>query len=149
MKGVIYMIGTNIMRLRKLLHLTQAELAERVNVSRQAVAKWESGETSPDIQSCAAMAALFDVTVDDLIHHSEEDAGVIVPPKGKYFFGAVTVGERGQIVIPKKARDVFGIAPGDQLLILGDEERGLGILHQRDLINFVGITGVAPQGKGE
>lgn len=145
MKGVIYMISTNLTRLRKLSRLTQAELAERVGVSRQAVAKWESGETSPDIQSCAAMAALFDVTVDDLIHHNEETSGVTVPPKGKYFFGAVTVGERGQIVIPKKARDVFGITPGDQLLILGDEDRGLAILHQRDLINFVGLAGLAPQ----
>lgn len=141
------MIGTNIMHLRRLSALTQAELAERIGVSRQAVAKWESGETAPDIQSCDALAALFNVTVDDLLHHNEQSAGVAVPPKGKYFFGAVTVGERGQIVIPKKARDVFSIAPGDQLLILGDEERGMAIMHQRDLINFAGLAGLAPAQK--
>ncbi|MGX9755344.1 AbrB/MazE/SpoVT family DNA-binding domain-containing protein [Clostridioides difficile] len=66
----------------------------------------------------------------------------MVPPKGKFFFGAVVVGEHGQIVIPKEARDIFNINAGDKLLILGDEERGLGIVHQRDLINFIGHMGV-------
>ena len=48
-------------------------------------------------------------------------------PKGKYAWTA-TVGEKGQIVIPKQARDIFGIAPGDTLLLLGDEKRGIAIL---------------------
>lgn len=47
-------------------------------------------------------------------------------PKGKYAWTA-TVGEKGQIVIPKQAREVFHIKPGDTLLILGDEKRGLAI----------------------
>jgi len=46
--------------------------------------------------------------------------------KGKYAWTA-TVGEKGQIVIPKQARDLFDIKPGDTVLILGDEERGLAI----------------------
>ncbi|MFL8798345.1 MULTISPECIES: AbrB/MazE/SpoVT family DNA-binding domain-containing protein [unclassified Clostridioides] len=66
----------------------------------------------------------------------------MIPPKGKFFFGAVIVGEGGQIVIPKEARDIFNINTGDKLLILGDEERGLGIVHQRDLVNFIGHMGV-------
>ena len=48
------------------------------------------------------------------------------PPKGKYAW-TVTVGEKGQIVIPKQAREVFGIKPGDTLLLLGDEKQGLAI----------------------
>ncbi len=48
--------------------------------------------------------------------------------KGKHIFGTITVGEKGQIVIPKKARDVFNINTGDQLLILGDEKKGLAII---------------------
>lgn len=47
-------------------------------------------------------------------------------PKGKYAWTA-TVGEKGQIVIPKQARDIFGIRPGDTLLLLGDEKRGIAI----------------------
>lgn len=47
-------------------------------------------------------------------------------PKGKYAW-TVTVGEKGQIVIPKQARQVFGIEPGDTLILLGDEKRGIAI----------------------
>lgn len=47
-------------------------------------------------------------------------------PKGKYAWTA-TVGEKGQIVIPKQARDLFDIHPGDTLVILGDEKRGLAV----------------------
>lgn len=49
-------------------------------------------------------------------------------PKGKHLFGLVTVGTKGQIVIPKKARDVFGIEPGDSLVLVGDEKEGLAII---------------------
>ena len=47
-------------------------------------------------------------------------------PKGKHAWTA-TVGEKGQIVIPKQARELFGIKPGDTLLLLGDEQRGIAI----------------------
>ncbi len=46
--------------------------------------------------------------------------------EGKYAW-TVTVGEKGQIVIPKQAREVFGIVPGDTLVMLGDVQRGLAI----------------------
>ena len=47
-------------------------------------------------------------------------------PEGKYAW-TVTVGTKGQIVIPKEARDVFGIEPGDTLILLGDEKQGIAI----------------------
>ncbi|MCJ0222544.1 helix-turn-helix transcriptional regulator [Clostridioides difficile] len=136
------MINENLKSLRKINQYTQEELAEKLNVSRKSIAKWESGESIPDICSCIKLAKLYNVKLDDLVNHSEEKTGIIVPPKGKFFFGAVVVGERGQIVIPKEAREVFNINAGDKLLVLGDEERGLGIVHQRDLINFIGHVGV-------
>ena len=46
-------------------------------------------------------------------------------PKGKHVFGTVKIGDKGQIVIPKEARQVFGLSPGDSLLVLGDEENGI------------------------
>lgn len=45
--------------------------------------------------------------------------------KNRYIFGTVKVGDKGQIVIPKEARDIYGICPGDTLLVLGDDENGL------------------------
>lgn len=66
-------------------------------------------------------------------------------PKGKHIFGTVKVGEKGQIVIPKDARKIFDISPGDSLLILGDEEKGLAIM-KVDLFNdFINeITKIGP-----
>jgi AbrB family looped-hinge helix DNA binding protein len=46
---------------------------------------------------------------------------------GKYIFGVVKVGDRGQIVIPKDAREIYGIKSGDSLLVLGDS-KGMAIL---------------------
>lgn len=51
-------------------------------------------------------------------------------PKGKYAWAA-TVGEKGQIVIPKQARELFGIRPRDTLILLGDEARGIAIPPKR------------------
>lgn len=51
-------------------------------------------------------------------------------------FGTVKVGERGQIVIPKDAREVFDISPGDSLLVLGDEEKGIAIVKEELMKGF-------------
>ena len=56
--------------------------------------------------------------------------------KGKYFFGSVKVGERGQIVIPIEARKLFNIKPGDKLLVLGDEKKGIALAKASLLKNF-------------
>lgn len=52
----------------------------------------------------------------------------------KRVFGTAKVGDRGQIVIPKEARELFCIKPGDTLLILGDEEAGL-IVTRPEVLN--------------
>ncbi len=122
------MINMNLKNLRNHHGYTQEDVAEHLQVSRQAVAKWEKGESIPDIENCMALAKLYNVTLDNLVNFDDAGTGLNVPPKGKHFFGAVTVGERGQIVIPKKARDVFHIKPGHTVVIVGDEERGLAIV---------------------
>lgn len=81
---------------------TLEQVAEKVHVSRQAIAKWESGESAPDISHADLLANLYGITLDNLIHYSIESNKVGIPPKGKSLYGTVTVGERGQIVIPKK-----------------------------------------------
>lgn len=71
-------------------------------------------------------------------------------PKGK-FIATVKVGEKGQIVIPKGARDMFGIKPGDTLLLLADEERGIAIVENNVYLNFANHVLDAQEkgGKGE
>ena len=89
-------IARNLSALRQFHKYSQEDVAERVGVSRQAVAKWENGESVPDIINCDALAQLYDVELSDLIHYDQELTGETIPPKGKHIFGSVRVGERGQ-----------------------------------------------------
>ena len=57
-------------------------------------------------------------------------------PKGHYIFGTVKVGERGQIVIPREARDKFNIKAGDTLIVLGDEKWGIAVTKSDVLQRF-------------
>jgi AbrB family looped-hinge helix DNA binding protein len=57
--------------------------------------------------------------------------------KDNHTFGTVKVGEKGQIVIPKEAREMFGIKPGDSLLVIGDKRRGLTIVKADDVRELV------------
>ena len=134
------MINMNLKNLRNHHGYTQEDVAEHLQVSRQAVAKWEKGESIPDIENCTALAKLYNVTLDNLVNFEDAGTGLNVPPKGKHFFGAVTVGERGQIVIPKKARDVFHIKPGHTVIVVGDEDRGLAIVPESYMNNFFNLS---------
>ena len=110
------MFKDNLLQLRKLKNLTQEDIAERIGVSRQAVAKWESGDTMPDLEKSRLLAEVLEVSLDDLANYEPNEINDFgVPPKGKHIFGVVTVGEKGQIVIPAKARKIFQISAGDQI----------------------------------
>lgn len=126
------MIAQNIQALRARDSFTQEALAERLGVSRQTVAKWESGEAVPDLVNAQSLSRLFKVRLDDLVNHSEERTGYPIPPAGLHIFGIAKIGERGQIVIPKKAREVFGLETGAELLILGDESQGIALQRIED-----------------
>jgi len=131
------MFKDNLVQMRKMKQMTQEDVAEKVGVTRQAVAKWEAGETIPDLEKCRCLAELFGVSLDDLTNFEPKDnLGLSVPPKGKHLFGVVTVGDKGQIVIPAKARKTFGIAAGDQLVVLGDEAQGMAIIKAESFLSI-------------
>jgi len=65
-------------------------------------------------------------------------------PQGKHVWTA-KVGEKGQIVIPKEAREIFRINPGDTLVLLGDENQGIAIVRQDMLIRFAEAVLKAPE----
>ncbi|NLD82842.1 MAG: helix-turn-helix domain-containing protein [Clostridiales bacterium] len=127
------MIGENIQSLRKQRGLTQEALAEKLGVTRQTVAKWESGESAPDLALAGALSREMDVSLDELVNAPIPGmAGD--SPRGKHIFGLVAVGDKGQIVIPAAARSIFHIHPGDQLMVLGDENQGLALMDARFLV---------------
>ena len=92
------MLKDNLVMLRNIHGFSQEAIAEKIGISRQAYAKWVRPEPA-------------------------EGAGMIPPaPKGKNIWGTVAVNDRGQIVIPKGARDRFGLTGGQRLIVLSDEQ---------------------------
>ncbi len=118
------MLQDNLIVLRNMYGMSQEEIAEKIGISRQAYAKWESGATVPDIEKCKRLADFYDVTIDSLLKTTTEDKIGIIPPapKGKNIWGSVAINERGQIVIPKAAREKFGLSGGQRLIVLSDND---------------------------
>lgn len=123
------MLMDNLIMLRNMHGISQEVLSEKIGISRQAYAKWESGATVPDIEKCKRLADYYGVTIDSLLTTTtEEKIGRIPPaPKGHNIWGSVTINERGQLVIPKAAREKFGLTGGQRLIVLSDEE-GIALL---------------------
>ena len=181
-----------ILKLRTERGMSQDELANKVMVTRQAVSRWENGDTVPNTDTLRLLSKEFDVSIntllgeprklicqccgmpidddsilgrdedgtlneayckwcyadgtytyndmDELVNYDRENSnnlGLGVPPKGKHVFGITKVGEKGQIVIPAKARKIFDIQPGDNLIILGDESQGIAIIKEKRLVEIL------------
>ena len=90
------------------------------------MAKWERGESMPDIENVIALADMYEVTVDSLVRNmtalddNRNDK--------KHMFGVTRVNDKGQITLPKKCREIFGINAGDAVLLLGDEDKGIALV---------------------
>ena len=94
------MIGMNLKYLRKKYGYSQEDLAERLEVSSQSVAKWETEESLPDVEKCVTMAQIFETTVEMLLvcPFYEEESDALTPDgDGKYIFGIVKVSEEDRL----------------------------------------------------
>ena len=116
------MLKDNLTMLRRMRGFSQEEIAARIGISRQAYAKWETGATIPDIEKCSLLAEVYGTTIDSLIHTEAVEGRMFPPaPRGKNIRGSVTINERGQLVIPKGARNQFNLTGGQRLIVLTDE----------------------------
>lgn len=116
----------NLKFFRKKNGYTQEQVAEKIGVSRQAVAKWERGEALPDIENIVALADIYGVTIDSLVRNVAAYGGVSA--EKQHMFGLVRVNDKGQITLPKQCREVFNIQPQDTFLLLGDEDKGIALV---------------------
>ena len=124
------MLRDNLLMLRSLHGYSQEEIAGKIGISRQAYAKWESGATVPDVEKCARLAQVYGTTVDGLLRTEEVGDGRVLPPapKGKNLWGTVTMNDRGQVIIPKAARDHFGLRGGQRLVLLSEDGEGFALV---------------------
>ncbi|MDO5444238.1 MAG: helix-turn-helix domain-containing protein [Eubacteriales bacterium] len=117
------MLKENLVMLRSLHGFSQEEIAEKINISRQAYAKWETGATVPDIEKCRLLASVYGVTLDSLANSdSAQGSGTTLAPQGKNIWGSVIINDRGQIVIPKGVREKFNLAGGTRMIVLSDDD---------------------------
>ncbi len=121
----------NLKLFRKQNGFTQEQVAEKLGVSRQAVAKWERGESVSDIENVIALADMYEVTVDSLVRNMTSLSDK--RSDKKHMFGITRVNDKGQITLPKKCREVFGINTGDAILILGDEDKGIALVRVSEI----------------
>lgn len=124
------MLKDNLIILRNINGYSQEEIAEKINISRQAYAKWESGATVPDIEKCTRIAEIYGVSLDSLVKTETVDGIHALPPApaGKNIWGSITINERGQLVIPKMVRDKFHLTGGQRLIVLTDDTEGIALV---------------------
>lgn len=124
------MLKENLIILRNIHGYSQEEIAEKIGISRQAYAKWENGITIPDIEKCKRLSDLYGVTIDSLIKETTVDGENVIPPPptGKNIWGSAIINDRGQLVIPKAVRELFGLTGGQRLIVLSDEQKGIALV---------------------
>ncbi len=124
------MLKENLCMLRNLHGYSQEAVAEKIGISRQAYAKWESGATIPDIEKCSRLAEVYGIAIDSLLKTETLDGKmkILPPPKGRHIWGSVTVNERGQVLIPREVREHFGLNGGKRLILLTDDNEGIALI---------------------
>ena len=114
-------LNKNLIFLRRSRGLSLEAVAERIGVSRQAVSRWEAGSATPDIIHCDALATLYDVTIDNLLHFGRAQSEVPIPPAGKHALGVVRLDDGGRVEIPHRAREILQWTSRTELVVLVDE----------------------------
>lgn len=107
------MLKDNLIILRNINGYSQEEIAEKINIFRQAYAKCESGATVPDIEKCMRIAEIYGVSLDSLVKTETADGIHALPPApaGKNIWGSITINERGQ-----------------RLIVLTDDQEGIALV---------------------
>lgn len=122
-------ISENLCLLRQKNGYTLEALAEIISVSRQSIAKWESGDSLPDIMNCVKLASLFKISLDELVYKPLKSvlSGDFDETNGR-IGGVVDVSPEGTIKIPDTVMEMFSIHPEEKVLLLADKNQGIAII---------------------
>ena len=133
-------MNVKLKEMRQLAKLTQEQLAEKMNVSRQSVAKWENGESIPDIAKCCELAKIFNMEIEDIALMFTQTYDYGLPhPKNKYLFGVSRIVDN-KIILPEEALKVFELKNGDDLIVLGDITQGIALLPKKGYNDFISLV---------
>jgi len=119
----------NLNLLRQKHEYTLEALAEIISVSRQTIAKWEAGDSFPDIMNCMKLATLYKISLDELVNKPlKEVMSEDFRMDGGRICGVVDISEEGTIGIPDIVMEMFDVQRGDKLLLLADKKQGIALV---------------------
>ncbi len=122
-------LSENLRFLRRKYGYTLEALAQIISVSRQSVAKWEAGDSLPDIINCVKLATLYKISLDELVNRplTKVDENVISSDNNR-ICGVLEISADNAITIPEPVMDMFGICDGDRVLLLADKTQGIALV---------------------
>lgn len=129
------MLKDVLVKMRKINNYTQEDIADKLNVSRQAVSRWEAGSSVPDIYNCQELCKIYDISIEALLEADKNDDKMLAPIN-KYMFGYVKVEENGVIRLSKECLKIMNLHKGDLLLCLGDTEQGIALVDAANYEHF-------------
>ena len=122
-------IAENLKYLRYRNGYTMEALAEIISVSRQSVAKWECGDSVPDIINCVKLATLYKISLDELVNMPLQKAvSHDFSSNQSRICGVLEISEERTIPIPEQVMEMFGIHIGDKVLLLADKQQGIALV---------------------
>lgn len=122
-------IADNLKLLRYRNGYTLEAIAEIISVSRQSVAKWEAGDSLPDITNCVKLASLYKLSLDELVNRPLKSAinNEFMSEDGR-ICGVLEILPENSIRIPNTVMKMFDIHCGDKVLLLADAKQGLALV---------------------
>lgn len=122
-------IADNLKLLRYKHGYTLEAIAEIISVSRQSVAKWESGDSVPDITNCVKLASLYKISLDELVNRPLKNVidNEFVAEAGR-ICGVLEISQENTIRIPDSVMDLFDIPRGGKVLLLADKKQGIALV---------------------
>lgn len=122
-------IADNLKVLRYKNGYTLEALAGIISVSRQSVAKWEAGESVPDIVNCVKLASLYKISLDELVNMSLKDMiSSEFVSKNDRVCGVLEIQPENTLHIPDAIMEMFDMHCGDMVLLLADKKQGIALV---------------------
>lgn len=122
-------IADNLKLLRYKNGYTLEAIAEIISVSRQSVAKWEAGDSIPDVINCVKLASLYKITLDELVYKPLQKAiSNDFDSENGRICGVLEISPESTIRIPGSVMELFDLQCGEKVLLLANKKQGIALV---------------------